>query len=120
MDIELADPVVPGVGQIKVAVGRNRQTVHAVEPSCCRRASIAAVSLLSGSRDGREYASAIHLADALTGQFDEKEIAGFIKHDAERRLDFCSSRGRAVGPVAAARHEDELFGSCRCPGDQEK
>src|SRR5947209_19285356 len=43
LDVDLADAVVPGIRQVDVAAGRDREAVHAVELGLGRRSPVAVV-----------------------------------------------------------------------------
>ncbi len=68
------------------------------------------ISLLAVAGDCRKHAAPVDLADALAGHFDEEQIAGTIKLDAERCVQLCFDCRRAVLAAAAAGDQDELFG----------
>ena len=72
LGIDLADAIVQGIGEINVAVGRDREAMHAVELGLERRAAVAAVALLTGTRNGRQDALPVHFAHPLAGQLHEE------------------------------------------------
>src|SRR5262249_43667112 len=80
--VNLADALVPGVGEVDVAVGCDGEVVQAVDLCFCCGTSVAAVALLAVTGDGRQDALRVHLADAVAGQLDDVHVAGPVEIDA--------------------------------------
>src|SRR5262249_26082677 len=110
--IELADAIVPGVGQVDRAVRADRQMVHAVELCLEPGPTVAAAAFLSGASHDGQIAFRIDPEQALTGECGNLLVPGLVKSDSERPVEpALGSRPPAWGPPPG--HQNEPIAASR-------
>jgi hypothetical protein len=87
--------------------------MHAIEFGFQRRATIAAVSLLTRTAQSRQHAGRIDFQHAMARYFDEIQIAGLIEVDPEGAVEFRISRFAPFAPRAAGNEYDAIRGCGR-------
>src|SRR5439155_21303847 len=115
--VKLTNALVPGVRQKQVSVGKDGQTVHAVELRLLARSVIAGKTLRASPRNNVEHTIPAHSPNALTSRhLDEIQIAGGVEIHAEGRDEFRSRGWGSIFLGASARHQHQAI----CPGNERK
>ena len=96
--VDLPDALVPGVGDVEVAVGTHPEVVRAVELRLRRGAAVARIALLPGARVRGERPVLLHFPHAVAAHLDDEHGPGLVEVHPERLLEI------------AGGHEDDLVG----------
>ena len=103
--VDLADAVVPGVGDVDGAVRADGEAVRPVELGLERRAAVAAVALLARAGEGSQHALVVDLQDALPDHLDDERVAALVetrRRTGRRKLPL-DERGEPSPPAPAKR-----------------
>ena len=73
--VDLADPVVAGIGKVEVARAVHRYAIGSGERRLSRRPAIAAETELPRARHGRDRPGGVDLADAVVASVGDVEVA---------------------------------------------
>ncbi len=80
-EVEFADAVVVGVGDVEVVCGVEGEALGGVECGGGGGAAVAGEALCAGAGDGGDVADGVDLADDVVGGLGEVEIAGGVEDD---------------------------------------
>ena len=112
--VDLADAVVPGVGEIDLARGSDRQAVHAVKRGLLRRPAVAGISFLfARPGDRREDSLGIDTMNMAPLQLDNEHRPDLSKSTPNGLMQLRLAGRRAVPLLAAAGHEHQPVGPGR-------
>ena len=99
-DVDLADAMIPAVGNIHAALGVGSHPGRVAEPGLSGRAAVPVVSVLSRACDRRDDASGVDPADAVAACVDHVDVARRIQGKAARKAEL-RLHGRAAVPAVS-------------------